>query len=372
MRYYIIAGEASGDMHAANLMGEIQNLDTQWDFRFWGGDRMQEKGGFLVKHYKYHSFMGFAEVLTHLPVILKNLNRCKQDILKYKPDVLILVDYPGFNLRIAEFAHKQGIKVAYYISPQIWAWKENRVHKIKKNVDSMFVILPFEKEFYKKHDMDVTFVGHPLLDELKARRQTFDHEQFKKENELDERPVVALLPGSRKQEIKRMLPVMVDVANKYPEYQYVIAGTKHIPEQLYRSIIKNRDVTLLTDKTYPILQIAKAGMITSGTASLETALFYVPQLVMYKASRLSYWIAKKLVNLNYISVANLVFDREVFKEFIQNDCNVSNVSGELYRLLVDQSYRKNMHDSYQLLEEKLGGSGASQHTAKGIVKMAKK
>ncbi|MFW6019650.1 MAG: lipid-A-disaccharide synthase [Bacteroidales bacterium] len=369
MRYYIIAGEASGDMHAANLMGEIQNLDKNWNFRYWGGDRMQDKGGDLVKHYKHHSFMGFAEVILHLPSIIKNLNQCKQDIVEYSPDVLILVDYPGFNLRIAEFAHKQGIKVAYYISPKIWAWKENRIHKIKKVVDRMFVILPFEKGFYNKHDMEVTFVGHPLLDELKMRRQTFDHNQFRTEYGLDERPLVALLPGSRKQEIKRMLPVMVEVANKYPEYQYVIAGTKHIPQQLYQNIIRNSEINLLIDKTYPVLQIAKAGMITSGTASLETALFHVPQLVMYKTSRISYWIAKKLVNLNYISIANLIFDREIFKEFIQNECNVPNVSGELYRLLVDQNYRKNMLEDYTLLEQKLGGSGASEYTAKCILKM---
>ena len=368
MRYYLIAGEASGDMHAANLMEQIQNLDSQWEFRYWGGDRMQEKGGYLVKHYKYHSFMGFAEVLTHLPVIIKNLKHCKQDILEYKPDVLILVDYPGFNLRIAEFAHKHGIKVVYYISPQIWAWKENRVHKIKKVVDRMFVILPFEKDFYQKHGMDVAFVGHPLLDEMKNRNQTFDHDRFRKENGLDDRPVVVLMPGSRKQEVKRMLPVMVNAANKYRGYQYVIAGTKHIPEHLYHNIIKDRDdIKLLTGKTYPILQIARAGMITSGTASLETALFHVPQLVMYKASTFSYWIAKKLVNLNFISIANLIFDKEVFKEFIQNECNVSNVSGELYRILEDDSYRNNMLENYELLEKKLGGRGASERVAKAII-----
>ncbi|MCF8332011.1 MAG: lipid-A-disaccharide synthase [Bacteroidales bacterium] len=372
MRYYLIAGEASGDMHAANLMENLKIKDPEAEFRFWGGDRMLQQGGTLVKHYKNHAFMGFVEVLMNLPAIFKNLKSCKKDILAYDPDVLILIDYPGFNLRIAAFAHKQNIKVAYYISPQIWAWKENRVHKIKKVVDKMIVILPFEKDFYAKHNFQVDFVGHPLLDEMKKREKNFDEADFRKTNGLDDRPVVALLPGSRVQEIKRMLPVMLKTANCYPDYQYVIAGTKHIHEKMYHEIMDGYDVHLLIDKTYPVLQIAYAGMITSGTASLETALFNVPQLVMYKASEISYQIAKRLVKLDFISVANLVFGREVFKEFIQNDCQPEKIQIELANILEKEDYRKKMLKYYALLDEKLGGEGASERTANSIISLVYK
>lgn len=367
MRYYLIAGEASGDMHAANLMENLKIKDPKAEFRFWGGDRMQQQGGTLVKHYKNHAFMGFVEVLMNLPVILNNLKACKKDLQTYAPDVLILIDYPGFNLRIASFAHKQNIKVVYYISPQIWAWKENRVHKIKRIVDKMFVILPFEKEFYAKHDFNVYFVGHPLLDEMQKREKYFDEADFRKANNLDDRPVVALLPGSRVQEIKRMLPVMLKTAESFQDYQFVIAGTKHIDEKLYYKIIDGHDVHLLIDKTYPVLQIAYAGLITSGTASLETALFKVPQLVMYKASAISYQIARRLVKLNFISVANLVFNKEVFKEFIQNDCRSDKIRAELFQILENEDYREEMFSNYALLWKKLGGDGASERTANGIV-----
>lgn len=369
MRYYLIAGEASGDMHAANLMEQIKCFDEQYVFRFWGGDRMQQQGGTNVKHYKHHAFMGFAEVVMNIRTIASNLKKCKKDLLAYKPDLLILVDYPGFNLRIAEFANEHGIKVAYYISPQIWAWKENRIHKIKRVVDEMFVILPFEKDFYKKHHMDVHFVGHPLLDELKKRNRSFDEAAFRKEHGLDERAIIALLPGSRTQEIQRMLPVMVEVVKEFPEYQFVIAGTKHMSKDLYQSIIGDHDVKLLIEKTYPLLQSAYAGMITSGTASLETALFHVPQLVMYKAQEVSYQIARRLVKLDFISVANLVFKKEVFREFIQRDCNATAVSAELKRLIQDNDYRENMLQNYELLDEKLGGTGASERAARGMVNM---
>lgn len=372
MRYYIIAGEASGDMHAANLMAQIKAKDAAAEFRFWGGDRMQEQGGQLVRHYKYHAFMGFAEVILHINTILKNIRQCKIDLLNYNPDLLILVDYPGFNLRIADFAHKNNIRVAYYISPQVWAWKENRVHKIKKVVDEMFVILPFEKDFYRKHNKEVNFVGHPLLDELQKRREQFDPQLFKQAYHLDERPVIALLPGSRTQEIKRMLPVMIEVSEKFPGYQFVIAATKHVPLKLYNDIIRDSDVRMLTGQTYSILQIARAGLITSGTASLETALFKVPQLVMYKASAISYQIARRLVNLDFISIANLVFNKEIFKEFIQQDCNEVNVSYELSKLLEDENYREQMLKNYELLYEKLGGTGASERAAQGVVNLATK
>lgn len=370
MRYYLIAGEASGDMHAANLMEQIKKKDAEAEFRYWGGDRMQKQGGVLVKHYKHHAFMGFAEVLVNLRIILENLKQCKEDLSEYHPDLLILVDYPGFNLRVAEYAHTTGIRVAYYISPQIWAWKENRIHKIKKVVDEMFVILPFEKCFYQKHNMDVHFVGHPLLDELEKREKNFDEADFRRAADLGDRPLIALLPGSREQEIKRMLPVMMKVSRKFPRYQFVIAGTSHIPLKLYYQIMDGYDVKLVTGQTYAVLQSAEAGLITSGTASLETALFHVPQLVMYKASELSYQIAKRLVKLDFISIANLVFKKEVFKEFIQRDCTVNKVSKELTRLLEDEAYRSDMLKKYELLEEMLGGTGASQRAAESMVKMA--
>lgn len=370
MRYYLIAGEASGDMHAANLMEAIREKDREAEFRFWGGDRMQEQGGSLVKHYRDHAFMGFVEVLAHLKTILKNIRVCKADIAEYKPDLLILVDYPGFNLRIAEYAHKHQIKVAWYISPQIWAWKENRVHKIKRIVDEMFVILPFEKEVYAKHNYQASFVGHPLLDELRKRKYDFDEVDFKRTYQLDERPVIALLPGSRIQEIKRMLPVMLKVSEKFPEYQFVVAGTRHISPGLYNELMDGSPVRLIIEQTYSLLQLAHAGLITSGTASLETALFNVPQLVMYKTSEISYQIARQLVNLDYISIANLVLKRQVFKEFIQKDCRAKSIIKELNRVLYDKTYREQMFKEYEKLEEKLGGEGASQRAARGMIELA--
>lgn len=372
MRYYLVAGEASGDMHAANLMEQIKKQDPDAQFRFWGGDRMKKQGGKLVKHYQNHAFMGFVEVAFNLKTIIKNLKTCKQDIMEYKPHLLILVDYPGFNLRIAAFAKAHKIKTAYYISPQIWAWNESRAKNIRKTVDKMFVILPFEKAFYAKHAIETSFVGHPLLDELEKTKNTIDIKEFKKNNTLDNRPVVALLPGSRKQEVKRMLPVMASVSQRFPKYQFVVAATATIPTQMYDQILQNTPVKRVSDQTYPLLQTAVAGIITSGTASMEAALFHVPQVVVYKASRLSYIIAKQLIKLRYISVVNLIFHRHVFKELIQKDCNPENVSAELERLINNSEYRQAMIDYYHRLETKLGGAGASQRAAREMTEMAKK
>ncbi len=372
MRYYLVAGEASGDMHAANLMEQIKEQDPQAQFRYWGGDRMEEQGGELVRHYKHQAFMGFAEVLANLKTIYKSLRHCKQDIVAYGPNLLILVDYPGFNLRIATFAKANKIPTAYYISPQIWAWNEGRARHIRRAVDKMFVILPFEKAFYAKHTIEASFVGHPLLDEMEKRRDNNDPQAFKRSNQLDHRPIVALLPGSRQQEIRRMLPVMAAVSQRFPKYQFVIAGTNNIPREMYANKIKNSPVKLVIEQTYPLLQAASAGIITSGTASLEAALFRVPQVVVYKASALSYLIAKQLVKLKFISVANLIFHREVFKELIQKRCNVKNVSAELERLLEDDAYREAMMDSYDQLKGKLGGEGASRRAAREMVEMAQK
>ncbi|MCF8299028.1 MAG: lipid-A-disaccharide synthase [Saprospiraceae bacterium] len=363
MKYYIIAGEASGDLHASNLIKELKLKDSNSDFRCWGGDLMEKQGGVLVKHYRDLAFMGFVEVLFNLKTILGNISFCKKDILDFKPDALILVDYPGFNLRIAEFAKNEGIKVFYYISPQIWAWKQSRVKKIQRDVDKMFVILPFEKEFYKNHNVDVDFVGHPLLDAISNYSEKSDITSFRTDNDLGDKPIIAILPGSRKQEITKMLPIMLSVIEEFSDYQFVIAGASSVPIELYQSIIKNSKVKIIIDKTYDILRSAKAGLITSGTATLETALFELPEVVCYKANYLSYKIAKSIVKIKYISLANLVMDREIVKELVQNNLNKKNIILELKELLNNENKRKEISGNYKLLKEKLGGGGASEKTA---------
>ena len=302
MKYYIIAGEASGDLHGSNLMKELKIKDPQAEFRFWGGDLMQQQGGTLVKHYKDLAFMGFSEVIMNLRTILGNIKICKKDIQEYKPDAVILVDYPGFNLRIAEFVKALGIKVYYYISPQIWAWKTGRVHKIKKFVDKMFVILPFEKEFYAKYDFEVDFVGHPLLDAMKDLPE-INFEKFKSDHGLDDRKVIALLPGSRKQEIKKKLPIMLSVEKDFPKYQFVVAGAPSLDLDFYKEIGDNQ-IKIVSNKTYDLLRISEAALVTSGTATLETALLNIPEVVCYKGSRISYEIGKRVVK--YIKFISLV------------------------------------------------------------------
>ena len=365
MKYYIIAGEASGDLHASNLMKALKKVDTEADFRFWGGDLMQQQGGTLVKHYKELAFMGFAEVIMNLRTIFKNISFCKQDIQAYKPDVLIFVDYPGFNMRIAEWAKKKAYKTHYYISPQIWAWKENRIKKIKRDVDEMYVILPFEKDFYTlKHDFPVHFVGHPLLDAI-DNRPPVDIEAFRRNHGLDHRPVIALLPGSRKQEIDKMLKVMLSITSDFEDYQFVIAGAPSQDEEFYKGFMKNSNISLIMNKTYDVLGIAHAALVTSGTATLETALFKVPEVVCYKGSYISYHIAKRIINLEYISLVNLIMGREVVKELIQNDFNRKNLKSELNKILEDKNREKIFADYFEL-EQKLGGSGASKNTAELI------
>ena len=367
MKYYIIAGEASGDLHASNLMKALKKVDTEADFRFWGGDLMQQQGGTLVKHYKELAFMGFAEVIMNLRTIFKNISFCKQDIQTYKPDVLIFVDYPGFNMRIAEWAKKKAYKTHYYISPQIWAWKENRIKKIKRDVDEMYVILPFEKDFYTlKHDFPVHFVGHPLLDAI-DNRPPVDIEAFRRNHGLDHRPVIALLPGSRKQEIDKMLKVMLSITSDFEDYQFVIAGAPSQDEEFYKGFMKNSNISLIMNKTYDVLGIAHAALVTSGTATLETALFKVPEVVCYKGSYISYHIAKRIINLEYISLVNLIMGREVVKELIQNDFNRKNLKSELNKILEDKNREKIFADYFEL-EQKLGGSGASKNTAELIFK----
>ena len=366
MKYYIIAGEASGDLHGSNLMNALYKEDADANIRFWGGDLMQKAGGTLVKHYRELAFMGFIEVLFNLKTILGNLKICKNDIAEFKPDVIIFIDYPGFNMRIAKWAKEKNIPTHYYISPQIWAWKENRITDIKKDVDKMYVILPFEKTFYEdKHNFPVEFVGHPLIDAI-HKHPILDSSLFKTENQLDDKPIIALLPGSRKQEITKMLAVMLSIVEDFPDYQFVIAGAPSQEFSFYESFITNSNIKFVSNKTYDLLKIATAALVTSGTATLETALFKVPEIVCYKGSWASYQIAKRIITLKYISLVNLIMDEEVVTELIQEDFNTKNIKIELQRILAP-NHRTQLLQKYEVLEKKLGGTGASKQTAKLII-----
>lgn len=372
MRYYLIAGEASGDLHGSNLMREIRKLDPAADFRFWGGDLMKAQGGELVKHYRDLAFMGFTEVLMNLRTIFRNLDACKEDILAFKPDVVILIDYPGFNLRIAEFVHEHKFRVFYYISPQVWAWKQSRVHKIKRIVDKMFVILPFEKDFYAKFDYEVTYVGHPLLDAISSNQLSLPgFEVFREANGLHEKPVIALLPGSRRQEIATMLPFMLKVVDSFPLYQFVIGGAPSVPDEFYKEIIGEKKISLLKGQTYALLRNSCAALVTSGTATLETALFGVPEVVCYKGGWISYMIARRLVKVDFISLVNLIMEREVVKELIQDELTVPNLIEELKKILDDKN-RIRINADLDELKKILGGSGASAVAAKEMVSNLKK
>lgn len=365
MKYYIISGEASGDLHGANLMKALQEQDANAEFRFWGGDLMQAVGGTMVKHYRELAFMGFVEVVMNLRTITKNLAFCKQDIETYNPDVIIYIDYPGFNLRIAKWAKLKGFKNHYYISPQIWAWKENRIKAIKNDIDEMYVILPFEKSFYEdKHKFPVHFVGHPLIDAIN-NRTPINASEFRTENGLSNKPIIALLPGSRQQEITKILAIMLSVVDNYPDHQFVIAGAPSQDFSFYKQFIKKANVHFLSNKTYDLLSVATAALVTSGTATLETALFKVPQVVCYKGSWMSYQIGKRLVKLDYISLVNLILNKEAVTELIQDDFNTKRLKKELDSLL-DANARKTIFTHYDALENKLGGIGASKNTAKLI------
>ena len=367
MKYYIISGEASGDLHAANLVKQLKELDPGFRGRGWGGDLMSAQGVHLVKHFRDLAFMGFVEVIANLKTILRNIEFCKKDILDFRPDVLILVDYPGFNLRIAEFAHKAGLKVVYYISPQIWAWKQSRVHKIKEYVNEMLVILPFEKEFYDKFDYPVHFVGHPLLDAINNRKETMV-QGWKQQNGLSDKPIIALLPGSRKQEISTMLPIMLSVIDEFKEYQFVIGGAPSVPDEVYSEFITGTTAKVVHGETYSLLENAAAALVTSGTATLETALFNVPEVVCYKGNFISYHIARKLIKIKYISLVNLIMDREVVTELIQAELNKKRLIEELHKITLDQVNRQKMLDDFKLLQQQLGGPGASARAAKLILK----
>ena len=371
MKYYLIAGEASGDLHGSNLIKALKKSDVEATIRCWGGDLMQQAGGTLVKHYKELAFMGFLEVIINLPTIFKNIAFCKQDIINFNPDVLIFIDYSGFNLRIAKWARQEGFKTSYYIAPQIWASREGRINKIKSSIDEMYVTLPFEKEFYEnKHNFPVNFVGHPLIDAIQNTPKV-DALVFKKSHNLDiEKPIIALLPGSRKQEVSKMLTVMLSVCTEFKEYQFVIAGAPSLDLDFYSPFLKKSQIKLISNKTYELLQVAHAALVTSGTATLETALFKVPQLVCYKGNWISYQIAKRIITLKYISLVNLIMDKEVVKELIQDQMNTKNLSAEL-RNILNPDQRAILLKNYDELEKKLGGQGASQNTADLIFKKLK-
>lgn len=366
MKYYIIAGEASGDLHGSNLMKALYAEDPEAEIRFWGGDLMQSVGGTLVKHYKDLAFMGFVEVIQNLGTILNNISFCKKDIAGFQPDAIIFIDYPGFNMRIAKWAKKQHYPTHYYISPQIWAWKENRIKAIKRDVDFMYVILPFEKPFYEdKHQFPVRFVGHPLIDEIEHFRNTV-REDFRAQHGLDERPIIALLPGSRSQEISKLLREMLELVPKYPNYQFVIAGAPGQDPSFYNPFLHHADCGLVFGDTYGLLDVAHAALVTSGTATLETALFRVPQVVLYKGNAISYAIAKRIIKLRYISLVNLIMDDDVVVELIQDACNPKNIQIEFEKIIQGTS-RDIILNQYDKLIAKLGGGGASRLTASEIV-----
>lgn len=363
MKYYIISGEASGDLHGSNLMQAIKKRDSDAEFRFWGGDLMQAQGGTMVKHYRELAFMGIIEVLLNIRTIFKNLKLCKEDLMNNIPDVLILIDYPGFNLKIAEFAKEKGLRIFYYISPKIWAWKTSRVKIIKRCIERVFVILPFETDFYKRYDVQVDYVGNPILDAIEQKKsQLASKEQFIKENGLEEKPIIALLAGSRKHEIEKCLPEMIKASKHFPDYQFVLAGAPSIEKDIYEPFIRGQKIKLLYDKTYDILHNAHAAIVTSGTATLETALFNVPEVVMYKIMLLTYIIGKPFVHIKFFSLVNLIMEKEVVKELLQFKL-AENIKNELDKILFDKNYRENMLENYRILHSKMGETGVSEHTA---------
>jgi lipid-A-disaccharide synthase len=391
MKYYIISGEASGDLHGSNLIKELYKLDNDAQIRCWGGELMQQAGATLVKHYRDLAFMGFIEVIKNINTIFKNIAFCKKDILANRPDVLILIDYPGFNLRIAKWARAQGLKIVYYISPQIWAWKENRIHSIKKNVDKMLVILPFEKEFYAKWNFEAEYVGHPLVkviddfkDEMSRKLQTEGKTELLLSNqktliENSEKDsskktgnnIIALLPGSRKQEILVKLPVMLEVAKHFPDYKFIVAKAPGLPEDFYAELLAPySNVGSVVNKTYELLSQSDAAIVTSGTATLETALFGIPEVICYKGSNISYQIAKRLIKIKYICLVNLIMDKEVVKELIQDELTTNNLVQELKKLLLDEEKKATLQTNYAALKKLLSAGGnASSNAANSIYSM---
>ncbi|WP_010518244.1 lipid-A-disaccharide synthase [Croceivirga radicis] len=367
MKYYIIAGEASGDLHGSNLIKALKKQDPNAEIRCWGGDLMQAAGGTLAKHYKEMAFMGFLEVIKNLSKIFSNIKYCKTDITHFKPDAIIFIDFSGFNLRIAKWAKENAYNTHYYISPQVWASRASRIQKIKAYINHMYVILPFEKAFYSQYNYPVNFVGHPLLDAI-SQTERISNEEFRNTNNLHpNKPIIALLPGSRKQEVEKMLTIMLSMAPLFTDYQFVIAGAPSLENNFYKKFLEKGTVSFVKNQTYALLSHSHAALVTSGTATLETALFKVPQVVCYKGNWVSYQIAKRIITLKYISLVNLIMDQEVVKELIQDELTQKNLQAELTKI-VNGNTRDKMLANYALLEEKLGGSGASEKAAKLIVK----
>ena len=362
-KIYIISGEASGDLHSANLVQEFKKQDNSLEFRAWGGDRLRNEGVTIDKDIGELAFMGFLEVLLNLKIILRNIRSCKQNLIDFQPDLLILVDYPGFNLRIAKWAKSQNIPVYYYISPQIWAWKESRIHLIKKTVERMYCILPFEKDFYMKHSLNVSYLGHPLLDEVN-KFKILNDSSLELENK---RPILAILPGSRKQEIERKLPLMIAASSQFPEYTVIVACAPNLDLAYYEKF-KTQEVLFVKNQTYNLLQNAELAIVTSGTATLEAALFEVPQVVCYKSSFISFWIAKKLIKIKFISLVNLIANKEIVRELIQQDCTSSNIAGELIKIKKGEKKASQMNKDYTDLIELLGNEGASSRVAEDMLK----
>jgi lipid-A-disaccharide synthase len=369
MKYYIIAGEASGDLHGSNLIKALKQADPNAFVRGWGGNLMQDEGAVLVKHYRETAYMGIFEVIAHAKTIAKNFKFCYQDIVDFKPDVVILIDYWGFNSRIASFSKENGIKVFYYIPPKVWVWKESRVKKIRQLIDRVFVIFPFEKDFFeKKHHIHVDYEGNPLIDSIEERKKGFSsREEFLNRNKLSNEPIIALLPGSRKQEIHYLLPVMTELIDKYEGYQFVIAGSSSMDERFYKQNITNTKAKLVIDKTYELLFHAEAAVVASGTATLETALFNIPQVVCYRVFPPTYFIANLLVSVKFFSLVNIIMDEEVVKEFMQHNLD-RDITNELSRILNNPDYRKRMLTKYAELREKCGKPGASKRVGELMVK----
>lgn len=360
MKYYIIAGEASGDLHGSNLIKQLKIQDPTAQIQCWGGNLMEATGANLVKHYRDLAFMGFSEVIKNLPTILGNLSFCKKDILGFQPDVLILIDYPGFNLRIAEWAKQQGFKVVYYIAPQVWAWKANRVKKMMQCIDLMLCILPFEKNYFKEQwNWEVNYVGHPLIEVI---------EEFKATHQFESKPIVALLPGSRKQEIAKKLPIMLSVAPHFPQYEFVVAKAPGQEDAFYEPFLQGQsNVRVVKDSTYALLSQSTAALVTSGTATLETALFGVPEIVCYKGSNISYQIARRLVKIKFISLVNLIMDKEIVKELIQDELNTANLVQELTNLVNNKALQDQLREEYSQLYQLLAGGGQASHNAASLI-----
>ena len=372
MKYYIISGEASGDLHGSNLMKAIYRHDPQAEVRFWGGDLMQSVGGTMVKHIRDLAIMGIVEVVAHLRTVLANIRLCKQDILAYNPDAVIFIDYPGFNLRIAKFTHSHGFKNFYYISPQVWAWKKGRIKTMRRVLDKMFVILPFEKPFYDKYGVEnVEYVGHPLLDAVADFNEGHTADEFRRQHNLDSRPIIALMPGSRKMELRKMMPTMADLASRHPEYNFVIAGMTLLGDSFYKPFLTSENVTLVYNQTYLLLQSAFAGVITSGTATLEAALFHLPQVVCYRANALTVAFAKRFAKVEYISLVNLIANKPVVRELIQEDLNKNTLETEFSKITKDKNNRMTMVAEYENIEKMLGSQGVSDKAVLSILKTLK-